>query len=48
MPRGLPDGKLLVFYQVLGTAPRLIIQLFTIHSDGSGKRRLSSADVNEG
>jgi Tol biopolymer transport system component len=48
MPRWSPDGKSLVFYQVLGTAPRLIIQLFTIHSDGSGKRRLSVADVNEG
>jgi len=48
MPRWSPDGASLVFYEVLGTAPQLISQLFTIHVDGSGKTRLSAAAVNEG
>jgi len=48
MPRWSPDGASLVFYEVLGTAPQLISQLFTIHVDGSGKTKLSAAAVNEG
>ena len=48
MPRWSPDGASLVFYEVLGTAPQLISQLFTIHVDGSGKTELSAAAVNEG
>ena len=47
MPRWSPDGASLVFYEVLGTAPHLISQLFTIHVDGSGKTKLSVAAVNE-
>jgi dipeptidyl aminopeptidase/acylaminoacyl peptidase len=48
MPRWSPDGASLVFYEVQGTAPNYVTQLFTIHRDGSGKKKLSAAAVNEG
>jgi Tol biopolymer transport system component len=48
MPRWSPDGHSLVFYEVLGTAPNVLMQLFTIHADGSGKTKLSAAAATEG